>query len=553
VSLFAYRRFSHNGTAFLHRCITFRAIGAVMMTAKQWFAVVAVYLLASFISLHAQDPKSAGVDKQEQAASMLASARAQASKFEPAAQAAILYLIGRALSKENPAQAKKDLEQAFDLARRAGRDQIPGWEGLAVTIVMQTTTVSPEYVEANLPTEAAFREAALARIVEHKLANNQFPRAIELQKQMTSEPGAYVAARQILQKLPKSSEAERADLFANLLLLYRKTTHRNSTIGYPEDLSTVIVRFWQELPRDLVKEGVEEVLKQAAEKTPANAEIIAASSPAGTITFSSAAEFRAFQMLPVLKVIDPARAEALEKESQKLREMSAKYPEGQQSLDPTLRSTALNEGEVRRVRYAISPQAGQAYEAAAGLEANRQTQRIEAELQDDPSAAIATAASIPDPYERGATLIRIATALAENHPELAAKALNRLFDASTLRPIRNSGHFISAASIMLQLGRPDDARRLLAAAVAEVCKAYDGDHDPDDPNLVLKLFWGSTHGWRDSIAVAARISDQDALGIIKDIPDEEIQAIARVMLAGIWLDIPVWRGTSPMVSKKRKT
>lgn len=513
--------------------------------------VLASVSLAVSQGLNAQEQRTPSSDVKAKAHLALEVARTESAQFEPAAQAAVLYLVGRALSKEGPTQAKRDLEQAFDLILRAATEQDFSWQALASGIVGQTTLVSPDYVEANLPKEQSLRNVALGRLVQHKLATKQLASATALQKQMTGEIGVYIAARQIMQSLPESASPERADIFANLLLNYRRTPHPNSTIGYPEDLSTLIVRFWKQLPRDLVKEAVDEVLKQAAEKTAGNAESIAASSPAGTITFSSAYEFRAFQMLPVLKVVDPARADALQKELQKVKELLAQYPQGQQSLDPTLRDTPLRDGEMRQVRYVITPKGGQAGEAAAALEANRQGRQIESELKEKPADAIATAASIPDPNERGASLVRIASTLAESQPQLAASALRRLLESRELRPVRNPAHFIKGAEILVRIDRPDDARKLLNAALVEVRREYQDDRDPENPNRALKLFWGSTHGWRDIIAVAAKISDQDALDIIKDIPDEEIQSLERVMLAGIWLDVTVWRETSPMVSKKK--
>lgn len=521
----------------------------VRTSVTRYVSVIVGFLVTLSFGLHAQESIAKDTERRDRAFLILATARTEAAKLEPPSQATILYLTGRSAAKYDSAQAKRDLQQAFDLIRRS--DEVPGWNAIASSIVTQTVALSPDYVEANLPTETAFRETALSRLVAHKIANHDLKGAIALQKRMTSELGGYIAARELLQALPKSADAERADIFANLLLNYRQAAHPYSTIGYPEDFSTVIVRFWQQLPRGLVREAAEEVLKQAAEKTASNAEAIAASSPSGTIMFSSAYEFRAFQMLPILKAIDPTRAESLEKELQKVRELLSKYPQGQQSLDPTLRSTPLEDGEVRQVRYIIVPKPGTAPQPAATLEIDRVARQMEAQLKDKPAEAIATAASMADPNERGASLIRIAKTLAESQPDLAAAALNKLLESRELRPVRNSGHFIQGADILVTVNRFDDAKKLLNAALVEVRKAYDEDHDPDNPNRALKLFWGSTHGWRDIIAVAAKISNQDALDVIKDIPDEEIQSIERVMLAGIWLDVPVWRGTSPMVSKNK--
>lgn len=62
------------------------------------------------------------------------------------------------------------------------------------------------------------------------------------------------------------------------------------------------------------------------------------------------------------------------------------------------------------------------------------------------------------------------------------------------------------------------------------------DTDPVDPNQVIKTNWPSTLNWEAFSVMASRISPEYALERVKEIPDPEIRLLTRTMLVRAWLD-----------------
>jgi hypothetical protein len=68
----------------------------------------------------------------------------------------------------------------------------------------------------------------------------------------------------------------------------------------------------------------------------------------------------------------------------------------------------------------------------------------------------------------------------------------------------------------------------------------------------LKLYWQSVSDYRELIATQAKFSPDSALETLKNLPDIEIIALEKAMLAAAWLDAPL-SGTSPMVMKRHRS
>ncbi len=116
----------------------------------------------------------------------------------------------------------------------------------------------------------------------------------------------------------------------------------------------------------------------------------------------------------------------------------------------------------------------------------------------------------------------------------------------------NGRILIQGADIGLKMQDTDLAKEFIKASNKAARWLYDKDHDPEDPNRALKLFWPSTQAWKELVLTAARISNKDATDLLADIPDPEIRALETVTLAGDWLGVPIWRSTSAMVSHKNR-
>ena len=297
--------------------------------------------LAVFGCLAQADERMASQEKQ--GLGLLQSARAQTDSLEPPMKAALLFAIAHSLTTRDPKQASELLNNAYAIIKDFS-DTAPGLNALRAEIVREAAKLSPEQVEQNLPAERGLRDMALLEIVRHALKEKQagLKHAMELVRGMETEPQAYVAAKEVMMAAPADRADQRAEVFANILTTYRRTQHPAITAGYPEDLGTLIVRFWQTLPTALTKQAIDVLLetadpKNASEKSQStHEEMLFAVTQQGPVNFNSYYEFRVFQVLPVLQKIDPQKAESLQASMPALAPLLDRFPAGQQSLDPTL-------------------------------------------------------------------------------------------------------------------------------------------------------------------------------------------------------------------------
>ena len=305
----------------------------------------------------------------------------------------------------------------------------------------------------------------------------------------------------------------------------------------------MVVRFWRDLSPSLVRDAIDELLKQA--KT---GDAVVMNSPQGTTTFT-AYQFRLFQVLPALKAIDPIHAEALLREESQTAELLAKYPQGQQSVDPWLRDTPMKDGEKHETTYAYVRNPSTVPGLANRMEYNRTMEALSAAAQEDPTSAIANASRIPDAATRLRVLVGIARTCQARNPAAAKNALREALksppgnqDTATLK---------DAAEIAIRLADFNTARAAVSAGLKAARRIYDDDSDSDTPNLALKPYWPSVQAYRDIIAVQAKISPDEALETVKNLPDPEVEALEKAMLAAAWLNAKL-SNTSPMVAKRAK-
>lgn len=495
-------------------------------------------------------------DTQEQVgAKVLESVSERGDAFDPAMRAAIEFLIGRTYERVNPVAAEKHLATAYDIVRYlSDRDQ-PGIGFLKGAIVTATAVAAPNHVEQALP-GGGLQDMALGKLVEHYIARKEFDHAIELFDRIDNDDS--VAAAELMMALGPEHPEERTRVFAQALRIYRGHNHPHITAGGPEDLGTLVVRFWRDLPPELVHDAIDELLKQAdPENAPDNSQVrkasMSATGSSGTVTFKSLYEFRLFQLVPILRAIDVPEADRLMKDAPGVQQALHLYPQGDSSLDPTLRDTPLKDGETSTSTLAIS-NSGSPSAMAARHELWRRTQErldaIGAETADHPQQALTDASMLPDAPMRVQAYLAIAAAAGRNE-SVANLALKKALDTT------KQAHSDNAVYLAIRIGQAaltrhdnDVAASALKVGLTAAREVYGEDAKPGDPNLAVKIYWPSTQAWRDLITLAAKIAPNSATDALKDIPDEEIKAVEEVFLAGIWMKVDPWRDTSPIVAHK---
>jgi hypothetical protein len=480
---------------------------------------------------------------RSQAVQFLEEATVATGSFEPASQAALFFVIGHTYASIDKAKARTAYEAAYQnmravLASESAHPELVGF--LGPDLIRATIDIAPKTVEQALP-QGWLRDFALASLITRYTQQKQYDRAIELLLTMESDAEMTVPARNLLMVLPRQDDRDR--VFAVVLTAYSTNPHRQAGTGSPEDLGTLVVRFWHKLSLGLVHQAIEELLKQAK-----GGDSILMKSPQGTVTFTSY-QFRLFQILPALKAIDPGEADALSKDQQGTAALFTKYPQGQQSADPSLRDTPLNPGEQIETSYTYVNNAAQSAPVMSHIEADRTMDNLIASADSDPDNAIANATRIADRNQRLLVLAAIAQRSVTKHPSSAKSALHEALK-SVPENDRNWRTWKGAGEVALQLNDSGLAESTLQAGLKSARRIYDEESDSDNPNEALKLYWVSVRAYRELIAVQCKVSPDAAFATVRDLPDPEIEALEEVMVAADLLNVPLPE-TSPMIAKKR--
>lgn len=393
-------------------------------------------------------------------------------------------------------------------------------------IITQLASLDADYCEQLVPQLAgSARGFAISTLVARYTGEKQFARAVALLGQLGDQEFPYMPTASLLQALPPQMAADKQNLFAQALASYSAHEHKS---GFSlDDFDVLISRNWQGLPPALVLEAVDEVLRQARES---GAKLqITVGADKGAASFSSVYEYKLFGLMPVLRALDPGRAQELLQQNRDLQGTVQRFPNGLQSLDAT-------HGVPTSVTMRVAGSGGAPGPAADYYVADllhRQRQII-TDAKKDPKQAVAAAMSMPDLHNmRALTLLEVAEALLPASPGYARDALDGLMKVipSVDQDIAKAQLLAGAGDAYLRLGDNDDVKKVVDEGFKFAEGLYATDTDAEDPNQAFKAEWPSTSAWRRFVALATRISPQTALQAINSIPDPEIQSLETIALA----------------------
>jgi hypothetical protein len=404
-------------------------------------------------------------------------------------------------------------------------------------------------------------------MVERAVDRRDFDRALSLLNQIPSDQDyPYAAATQLILRLPAGHEAEKRAIFVNAMAHDRE----HSSLGgegdcsavncAAGDLSFMVVRFWRHFPPESVLDAIDQILDHS--KTDNTQIAMKASS--GPINFDNVYQYRLFELLPVLRELDPSKAEQLSNDPQVQAQLN-KYPNGLQSLDPTVRDTPLRKGEepgIHGVLMTKSPGAsGKVLQDWHSAEIyQRQANEILKQAGDDPRQAIATAATLPvqvgHTVPRSETLLRIAQVGWKKNPSASKEALEQMADSlkkvdpamygrvglrigvglrvqycwSDGVELANNMKDTDLARSLLQEGM-EQAERWKGVDVEQAERWKGVDRDDNDPNRALKAWWPSVALLSALLRSAAHLSPQTALELIHKLQDPDLVTLFQIRLA----------------------
>ncbi|MHB8734497.1 MAG: hypothetical protein ACYC6M_04255 [Terriglobales bacterium] len=464
--------------------------------------------------------------------------------------AAVLFHAARVVRTANPRYAGELLEEAYSRVRNASDQDGLGETWLVGEIVHELAVLNPAAVAASLPGTPALHDLALNDLVQGAIQSRQYGNAFDLLQEMSGDEFAYQGATRLL-------EAPGPPLFRNAIFgwavrTYKKNPHRFVSVGHPDDLGSMVVRFWREVGASQVREAIQALLDQAEpSKLPlgfqARTATVTIRAADATLSFPSFLQFRLFQLLPILRQLDGTVA--LTDLSPDLRQWLQRYPQGVTSLDPNWTA----DGSVPHpdaVSYSLGSTRGSSSPGADQMEGERQADLIAARATADPATALANADALASPSLRVRALLGVAHAVAATSPLVTTTALEHVLDVVQHALPDAVAYCVEAADLSMAMKNVALARHAIAVGSDAASNVYKADADAKDPNTAIKFYWPSTRAWLDVTEAAYKISPATAAEMAKAIPDDAIALMVRLNLVGLSQGVPVWRATSPIVAHK---
>jgi hypothetical protein len=302
-------------------------------------------------------------------------------------------------------------------------------------------------------------------------------------------------------------------------------------------------------------EAIHQVLDAAEHRAGTGVTLNATS---GNLGFAAEYDYRVLELLPVLRQLDDEEADKVLKDSQQAQLQLKQFPNGIQSLDPSIKDTAPRDGEAGQ---GLGISFGPPNKAAEDLErSGARVKEIGRTAEDNPRQAIAAAATVPESVEiysglesfpRAQAFVAIARAAMKKNPSAARDALEEMAASLThaTYPYRAMENWSEGMAIAKQIGDVDLAVKLFQSGTEQVDKLRSEDIDFDDPNLALKAWWPSVNAYWQLVRTASEFSPDTALAQVREIRDQEILVLLEVKLANKGLGARAELSIT-MVSKK---
>jgi len=471
-------------------------------------------------------------------------------------RALVLWEIARGYERLGLREADELRKEAFSaaLSIENGRAFNPGEciasdacqtkQQLQREILESILSRSPALVEELLPSaEAKAQRAVVDSLITEYTNRKSFAHAEELLARLALEKGfPYHAASQLMLALPKEDIGRKLTIFAQAVENLRQ--HGADSLPGSQDLASILLSFWREFSPPVVLDAIDVLLEQAKTSEEHGKMHITFKSGKGNAAFSSSYEYRLFQLIPVLKELDSARAEDLLREDRESKALLQQFPGGYESLVSLPQDTSKSSSESTG-NFSLAYQFGSPPPEMIAFQlqeqwmqrVTRRREQIEKEARMDPRQATADALGLPavsslfpdGESPRAETLLTIGRMAAAGNPSASRTALEALHKTLVDLPlVQQSRLIITLGEMYLRLGDAESTRETVRDGLKIAEKLYARDADIADPNEVIKAKWPSANAWWRLVGLAARISPAFASQVLAEIPDPEIATLAKV-------------------------
>lgn len=489
---------------------------------------------------------------QAKARDLLKVAEAEARGLDPGMRALTLSQIGDAYIGVDQKKAAALLHDAFTATTEMDPDRASDKRFLQDRILSSLLGLEGDAIAELLPrAEPDSRSRGYGALIRRAAQKKDFARATELVNQAAADsaPFPYDGVTNFMLALPADDYADRLNAFMQAYTAYSRSSSADNSFSN-QGFDRIIVRFGALLPKDITLKAVDEVLSRA--KASDNDAKFTLSSSAGSASFNTSYDYYLFEFLPVLRRLDPAKADDLLQQNTQLQGTISKFPNGVTSLDPSIRDTPTRPGENSGMNMSINTSKGPGSRggssnnpaaAMAGPDMQQIMGQYQAEIErirdmaaKDPQQATSQAANLPESIGRMPVRIMalesIARASWRKNPTAAREALDQVAKAaSNLQPDQRGRFLTDAADLYLKLNENDAARKTIDAGLKTAEALYETDSNADDPNKALKGYWPSAALWAQCVALAYKAEPDKIPEIMAGIKDDEIRTAIRIAYA----------------------
>ena len=376
------------------------------------------------------------------------------------------------------------------------------------------------------------RLPAIATTVTKLLENKQFDQAIDFINSIgATGQYAFAAANSTFEKLP-ANDPRRSAVFGYALSAYALRPHA--------EFGDFLVKHWKEIPRSTAEAAIASMVETVLNaRDDGIVETIA--SEKGPLTLKGKANVELFDLMHIVRAIDPKRAEEILESRPDLKAALDRFPNGRESMGQRFGWSLGYPSDPAQQQQAAA-------EAAANSSVAQIMKQLEAiETKDDASAEVKhrdllksldLAKSIPVPQTRIEILAMIANEAAADEPDFAKSILSECMDQ--LKEIKGPDLRIDAWRDIAEAAHAikDDklAWEAVDRALADAGESYKLDTDADLPNTGLRDQWPSTNAYRRVAITAVKLFSLNAEPLLTRIPDRELALYARVEMAQALLE-----------------
>lgn len=242
-------------------------------------------------------------ERQQYGLKLLEIAEADAGALEGAMRAYAMLQVARGYQRTDRAKEIALLENALTATRELPDDETGRSQAsdLQEAILAEMVNVATQRVDELLDSvQPGARTAALRSLLSYYQRNRQQDRALEVIYRISQDSEMpYGPAIRLMEKMTPEQGADFQRLFDSSLASYRDhSPHTSMSVG-GDDFGAMVVRYWNRISKETVRQAIDELLKDAeeSEKKRTGRSTYSVASEKGSLSFNSQYQYRLFQLL----------------------------------------------------------------------------------------------------------------------------------------------------------------------------------------------------------------------------------------------------------------